>query len=304
MTPERASLADERWHLRDQRDFLVRSLADAEREHDVGDLSDQDFELLQRRDTAKLEEVDAALRALDVRAAVAGVEPGPSGQDQWGPAPGEWTGEPASTSDRDTARPEVPTGAAGGRSAIRRRPRRRRWLATGGVVAILVAGVVLLVAHMTAPSLPGQDPSGSVVQSPTARLAQELQQAADTENGGHLLEALGQYQKILLAHPAQPQALAEAGWIEYELGSEYKNGALVQDGQAMVEHAVVLAPRAYAGHLYLGTIELERVKNVDMAVEQYSEFLALDPPHRIVAHAAPFIRTAYTDAKVPVPSGL
>lgn len=171
-------------------------------------------------------------------------------------------------------------------------------------MAILVAGVVLLVAHMTAPSLPGQDPSGSVVLSPTARLAQEIQQAASTENKGHLLEALGQYQKILLTHPAQPQALAEAGWIEYELGTEYKNAALVQDGQAMVEHAVALDPRAYAGHLYLGTIELERVKNVDMAVEQYSEFLALDPPRRIVQHAAPFIRSAYTDAKVPVPSGL
>lgn len=300
MTAERAGLTDERWHLQDQRDFLVRSLADAEREHEAGDLSDQDFALLQRRDSARLESVDAALRALDVRAAVAGADPA-------GPRPADRVQLPppaAAATVGGAGQHAEPVGPAAGTLRSRLRPRRRRWLATGGVVAILVAGVILFVAHMTAPSLPGQDPSGSVVLSPTARLAQQLQEAAATENKGQLLEALGQYQKILLAHPAQPQALAEAGWIEYELGTEYRNHALVQDGQAMVEHAVALDPRAYAGHLYLGTIELEQVKNVDMAVEQYSEFLALGPPKRIVEHAASFIRRAYTDAKVPVPSGL
>ncbi|HEY6429506.1 MAG TPA: hypothetical protein VIX84_19950, partial [Acidimicrobiales bacterium] len=41
---------DERWYLTDERDFLRRSLDDADRERDAGDLSDGDHALLTARD--------------------------------------------------------------------------------------------------------------------------------------------------------------------------------------------------------------------------------------------------------------
>ena len=68
-TPDRDDSEDERWHLRDERDFLQRSLADAEREHDAGDLSDEDHAVLVARDSARLTEVEAELAALGPTAA-------------------------------------------------------------------------------------------------------------------------------------------------------------------------------------------------------------------------------------------
>jgi cytochrome c-type biogenesis protein CcmH/NrfG len=69
MSPEQASSTldpDELAHLEEQRDFLLRSLADLEREHDAGDLDDVDFEHLRDDYTARAAE---AIRAIDERRA-------------------------------------------------------------------------------------------------------------------------------------------------------------------------------------------------------------------------------------------
>ena len=55
---------DERWHLADEREFLRRSLDDAAREHEAGDLSDEDHAVLVARDSARLAEVEVELAAL------------------------------------------------------------------------------------------------------------------------------------------------------------------------------------------------------------------------------------------------
>ena len=44
---------DDRWHRRDERDFLRRSLDDADREHRAGDLSDEDHAVLVARDAVE-----------------------------------------------------------------------------------------------------------------------------------------------------------------------------------------------------------------------------------------------------------
>ncbi len=62
--PARAP-GDERWYLTDERDFLQRSLADAEREREAGDLSEEDHAVLVARDHARLAEVERDLAALD-----------------------------------------------------------------------------------------------------------------------------------------------------------------------------------------------------------------------------------------------
>lgn len=55
---------DELAHLEEQRDFLLRSLADLEREHDAGDLDDVDYEALRDDYTARAAET---LRAVQER---------------------------------------------------------------------------------------------------------------------------------------------------------------------------------------------------------------------------------------------
>ncbi len=77
------SQRDERWYLSDERDFLRRSLADADREHEAGDLSDEDHSVLVARDSARLAEVEAELAALGPEPAVpepAETAPGPAGR--------------------------------------------------------------------------------------------------------------------------------------------------------------------------------------------------------------------------------
>ena len=63
--PEREP-RDERWYLTDEREFLQRSLSDADREREAGDLSSEDHALLVARDTARLADVEDELAALDV----------------------------------------------------------------------------------------------------------------------------------------------------------------------------------------------------------------------------------------------
>ncbi len=53
--------SSERWRLEDEARFLRASLADAEAEHQAGDLSDEDFSLLRRRDATRLAVVEEAL---------------------------------------------------------------------------------------------------------------------------------------------------------------------------------------------------------------------------------------------------
>jgi phage terminase Nu1 subunit (DNA packaging protein) len=62
--PVQESGTDERWHLEDEAEFLRRSLTDAEAEHAAGDLSDEDFALLERRDRGRLAEVTTELAEL------------------------------------------------------------------------------------------------------------------------------------------------------------------------------------------------------------------------------------------------
>ena len=64
VTGPEESTRDDRWYLTDEREFLQRSLDDAEREHDAGDLSDEDHAVLVARDAARLVEVEAELAAL------------------------------------------------------------------------------------------------------------------------------------------------------------------------------------------------------------------------------------------------
>jgi len=67
----------ERWYLNDEREFLLRSIDDAAREHDAGDLSDADYGVLMGRDRSRLAEVEAELAALGPEATDEAVQTSP-----------------------------------------------------------------------------------------------------------------------------------------------------------------------------------------------------------------------------------
>lgn len=305
MTPR--AVADERWSLLDRRDFLRRSLDDAAREHEAGDLEEVDYELLRRRDLDALVQVEAALAALD--------RPGPEAPEGVGGAcDGAGAGDDGAGGGSDGAGapgsavpgPE-PAPAMGRRSAVTAsggpaRRRHRTWLAVGGVAA-LAAGAVLLVVSLTSTRLPGQVATGSIRTSQEQAVNQSLDQAAVLVNEGKLVEAIQSYQGVLALDPNQRTALAESGWLEWESGSRSGKASLASKGRAALERAVRVAPGFYAARAYLGTVDLDR-SDVQGATEQYGRFLADHPPASWVRVYAPEIRTAFAAAGQPVPAGV
>ncbi len=286
--PPPTPVSSDRWRLEDEREFLVRSLDDAELEHQAGDLSTDDFEALRRRDRSRLEDVEASLAALDVT-------PGPVGTDAAGAAAGVTdAGHAAGVTDDD-----APTGAAAAR-------RRRRWWLVAVGVGATMAGAFLLVVHLNSPQLPGQSISGSVDLNASQRIEQELAQATVLANEGtksSIEQALAVYRQVLTEDPSQPQALAETGWLEWEAGAVADRPSLVAEGKALVQKSLKVKPYDYAAHFFLGTILLKQ-GDAAGAVAQYRTFLAQGPPAREVTTAAPLVRQAFAAAGLPLPAGV
>jgi tetratricopeptide (TPR) repeat protein len=265
---ERAEPAerDERWYLTDERDFLRRSLDDADREREAGDLSDEDHALLTARDGARLVEVEAALVTL-----------GPET-----PADNVAAGEP---SERRT----LPL-----------------WRRLGIVAAclLIVTGVAVLVVHSVQGRQPGQFSSGSVTVSQAQQIAEQLSQALTLNNQGDQQGALQLYDKVLSEDPSNPAALAYAGYIQWNVGSSAHVASLTRLGRAEVEKAVQVAPTYYEAHLFLGLILENQDHNNAGAVTQFNDFLADNPPTAELPQVAPLVDGAYQAAGDPVPAAL
>ena len=259
------SQRDERWYLSDERDFLRRSLADADREHEAGDLSDEDHSVLVARDSARLAEVEAELAAL-------GPEPALPQRAETAPAP---AGRPLSA-----------------------------WRVIGIVASCLLiaAGGVILVAHFVQPRPPGQASSGSVTLSQAQLIEEQLGQALALNNKGQTKAALVLYDKVLSEDPSDPAALAYAGYLQWNVGSAAHVASLVRIGRAEIETAVKDSPTYYEGHLFDGLVLENQDHNDKAAVAQFDDFLADDPPAAEVPQVAPLVAGAYQGAGEPVPA--
>jgi cytochrome c-type biogenesis protein CcmH len=304
--------------LADRQLFLERSLADAEAEHDAGDLSDADYQALLRRDRGRLETIEARMVALEQAAAAPDVLAGAAVSASVGA--GSSTGLVAGAghdprtaragSSADDAPPLDPTSAdptsiPGPASTTRpRRSRRQRFL-LGGSVVTLSAAIVLVVVLVAVPRLPGQTETGNVTLSQQQKIAQTLAEAAVDEDAGNLSQAAQLYNQILSESPNQAQATAQLGWLDYQVGTSGNSTTLKNQGRKLVERAVKLDPQDFAGHLYLGTILLLQDNDATGAVAQYQAFLGATnpvPAASVIKQAAPYIRRAYTQAGVALPS--
>jgi hypothetical protein len=272
---------DERWYLADEQDFLRRSLADARLEHEAGDLSDEDYEVLVTRDSARLVEVEAELEAL-------GPEPDapPQPDGQGGASDGE-----ASEADGAT-RPPMATW---------------RKVGIGASCLLITAGVVILVEHFVQARQPGQASSGGITVSQAQQIEQQLDQAASLASAGGAKNdqaALTLYNDVLSTDPSNPAALSGAGWLMWNLGTSSHEAAYTEDGRSEVTRAVRVAPTYYQGHLYLGLILANEDHNNAAAVVQFDQFLADDPPASELPAVAPAVDPSYLAIGKPVPAPL
>ena len=281
-----------RWLLLDEAEFLRRSIDDADREYEAGDLSAEDHRLLRGRDEARLDVVEEELAALTTT-------------HETDPVPGEG---PAGDPGLPATAEQVSDGATGGRAGTppRRRRRRRRWLAVVGV-ALLAAGMTLGILRATSPRLLGEGATGSVTVNGTQLVDRQLAQAAQEVDQGSttsLEEGIAIYRQVLREDPHQPQALAEAGYLTWEAGYEAGQSALADRGRAMVFESIGIEPDDYAAHLFAGTIDLRQGNDAPAAVAEFRAFLVEHPPAALVAAAASTLRTAFAQAGQPVPAGI
>lgn len=275
------ALSGERWFLADQVDFLRRSLLDARREHEAGDLSDEDYDVLVKRDSGRLAEVQAELAAL-------GSDLGARSEP----------GAPSVSKE---------TGSSGADSASRRPMARWRKIGIGASCSLIAAGVVILVVHSVQARQPGQASSGSITVSQAQRIEQQLADATSLASAGGVKNdqaALVLFNDVLSTDPSNPAALAGAGWLMWNLGTSSHVAGYTEDGRSEVTRAVHVSPTYYQAHLYLGLILANEDHNNAAAVVQFDQFLADDPPPNELPAVAPDVDPSYLAVGKPVPAQL
>lgn len=299
--------------LKGEREILQLSLEDLEREHDAGDLSDEDYGLLRDRYTARCAQV---LRALEASGSASpgvtrNVSPGDKRSSSLGGtrnvSPGDKSdaslGDAHAGSREDSGKTsgEEQSPAAGSVEKHSRRGSGRRW--SVGIVSALVVvlGVsVVLVTRVTSSRLPGQTVTGSLSLSRQQQIQRTLTQAQVLEAKGDAAQALELYDQVLQRDPTQEVALAESGWLEFEAGTQAKDAALLSRGQDDEQKAEAAHPSAFAPHLYLGSMLLVE-GDLGGSVAQFRLFLADGPPSSVVSSAKPFIDRAFTGAGLAPP---
>jgi tetratricopeptide (TPR) repeat protein len=283
--------------LRGERDMLLRSLEDLDREHDAGDLSDKDYETLRDRYTVRAASV---LRALEENSA---------NRDLKHPDKGALAGdstEDGRNEDRRDDSTEVAKSPDDTESDLQKRSKllrvRRRWrVAIICALVVVIALSVGLVVRGASSRLPGETETGSVRLSPQQQLQRTLAQAETLESDGNSAQALKLYQQVLKQSPDQELALSESGWLEFEAGVDARNASLLSKGQEAEEKAETVDPNGFGPHLYLGSMYLVEGQKT-MAVDEYKEFLADGPPAAVVDDASTYIDRAYEESGLPAPT--
>jgi tetratricopeptide (TPR) repeat protein len=260
---------DERWYLTDERDFLQRSLADADRELLAGDLSTEDHAVLAARDRTRLAEVEEELAALNAAGASSKAAPTERAQEI------------------EAERATMPL-----------------WRRLGiiGSCLLIAIGCVILVVHFVQARQPGQASSGSVTVSQAQLIEQELQQADALNQQGSTKAALVLYDKVLSDDPSNPHALAYAGFLQWNVGTTAGVPSLTRVGRSEIETALRNNPSYGQAHLFDGLVLENQDHNHAAAVQQFNDFLADAPPASELPKVAPLVLGAYKAAGVALPA--
>lgn len=246
-----ATATSRRVELEEERDFLLRSLDDLDREHEVGDLADEDHRALKDDYTARAAAVLRTLQAMDRPAPPAEAEADDGTES-------EGSGSPPSATRRPPASPS----------------RRRRWPLLLSVVATvaLAGGAGYLVTQSAGERLPGQESSGGPDRGARAL----LQQAIDMDNAGKLVEAAKLYDAVLAEDPENVLALTRRGWVLGRSGRQAGNAELLQAGLGYLDRATTIDPSFPDAHAFKGLV-LGALKRPADAVCEFRAWLAIAP---------------------------
>ncbi len=262
--------------LEEERDHLLQSLEDLDRELAEGDIEEADYEALKEDYTAR---TAAVLRAIE--------DAGPSRPRRAAPESGpESESAPASEATR-----------GGGSRGF---PKRARITVAALTVAALVAVSGVLVSRSAEQRRPGEAATGDIAATgPTGDVAQGLATARQLREQGQTLAAIRTYDEVLAMDAKQPEALAYRGWLVRQAGAQAGNAELVNKGLEYVNRAVAADPSYPWAHFFRGLILYEDKRDPAAAVPELRAFLEAGPPPAMVPAVQELLRQAETAAGAP-----
>lgn len=249
--------------LIEERDFLLRSLDDLEREWAAGDIDEDDYRALRDSYTAR---AAAVLRALE-------------------PATGDVR---VSTTTADLPRSDGGEGETGPGGVAPR----RRWAPALWVVLVLgLAGVsALLVTRAAGERLPGGTATGAIADTgPSA----DLQRATQLVGQGKVLDAIKLYDSVLARDPKNPEALAYRGWLLRLTAKAANDPALIDTGLGYIDRAIAADPTFPDPHFFRGLILFQDKGDPAAAVKEFETYLASNPDPSMV----PVVQGALEEAR-------
>ncbi len=244
--------------LEEERDHLLRSLEDLDRERAEGDIEAADYDALKDDYTAR---TAAVLRAIQEAGAT-------------------------------TCLPSAPVrdAAPGQAATVISRGRARMALTAVGVAALMAVAVVL-VSRSAEDRQAGEAATGDIaVTGPTGDVARGLETARQLREQGQTLAAIRTYDEILARDPRQPEALAYRGWLVRQAGAQSGNPELVDKGLEYVNRAVAADPSYPWAHFFRGLILYEDKGDPAAAVPELRAFLDAGLPPAMVAPIQELLR--------------
>jgi tetratricopeptide (TPR) repeat protein len=267
VTAERRNRGD----LEAERDFLLRSIEDLERERAAGDVGAADYEELRADYVAR---AAVALHALADRDGVQQTHAADTGTNRWRRL----------------------------RRYLGRRRTRRILVATGITCAILALG--LCAAELAGLRLPGETATGSVSLPRSQRIQEDLAAAAIFANSGHEAEAVGLYDEVLTLDPRNPYALADRGWLERLAGRDAHSQRTIAIGDVSIARAIAVDPRFADAHAYEAIAYSQDDGRVAAAARQVALMERDHPSAALLAQFGPALAAIDAAARVTVPHNL
>lgn len=259
-----------RGDLEAERNFLIDSITDLDREHAAGDIDDADYQTL-RDDYVR--RAAQSLRALEELDGLPGGAEGP----------------------RSSA-------VSGWRRFRRYLGRRGVRLALGTLAALsLLAAVGLFAAHLAGVRLPGESATGTITMSEAALVSQDLSEAALEANAGEPQNAVLLYDEVLSKVPDQQVALTYAGWLTRLSGLNAHDAAAVRAGDAQLSAAARLHPSYPDGEGLYGVAAYEDDHSLAASVAAFARCADDQPSNELVDAVAPVAKTVYGLAEKPLP---
>ena len=304
--------------LEEERDFLLRSLDDLEREREAGDLDDADYATLKDDYTARAAGVLRALAAEPTFGGEKGrnrdVFTAKTAGDRGDAAGADSGGEKGRNPDADAA--EVPAAGVDGHGGpqARRQAQRpppggatggRRWrpVVVGVVLLAFASAAGMLVARSAGERLPGEAATGAIAPTgPAAAVAADLAEARDLIGQGRTLDAIKVFDRVLEQDPDQPEALAYRGWLLRLAGRAAGDTGLIDKGMEYIERAVAADPGYPDARFFRAFVNYQDRRDPAAAVPDLRAYLAGDAPAEMLPVVEDLLRRALADVDAGAPS--